>query len=64
MGATVSQKWIKSTYSEWSNCVEVSRIEYGVMIRDSKSAVSDVVMVEVSETAWQLFVSHAAIGRR
>ncbi|MFF6954163.1 DUF397 domain-containing protein [Streptomyces iakyrus] len=53
----MSQKWTKSTYSAYENCVEVSQKERGMIVRDSKYAASEAVTVEVSETAWRIFIS-------
>lgn len=59
MGTTVSHTWIKSTYSTWENCIEVSRNERGVMIRDSKLTASEAMIVKASEAAWRNFTSYA-----
>ncbi|MFI2631675.1 DUF397 domain-containing protein [Streptomyces collinus] len=60
----MSDKWIKSTYSTWENCIEVSRNERGVMIRDSKFTVSGAVIVTVSAAAWRYFTAHATTSAR
>jgi hypothetical protein len=48
-------QWRKSTKCDSASCVEVARVDNGVMLRDSKD--SDGPTLTFSRTEWTSFVS-------
>ncbi|MBQ0854826.1 DUF397 domain-containing protein [Streptomyces sp. BH-SS-21] len=49
------RSWRKSSFSENTNCVEVSPCEDGVVVRDSKCC--DVFLLTVSLPCWWYFLT-------
>jgi hypothetical protein len=63
-GRTVSTpsdlRWRKSTLSGNSNCVEVARVNGGVLIRDSRNR--EGLELFVTDTDWECFLGGVKLG--
>jgi hypothetical protein len=53
--------WLKSSYSEAGNCVEVASLGDQILIRDSKHR--DGPMLNLSSSQWEEFLCAARDGR-